>query len=650
MAQTKMSHNVEYDELVSEMEEAPSFASSIPVPNVQEMVRNNPLQVPQRYVRSREELDKVSHMPHLSSKVPFIDLALLSRGNKEELLKLDLACKEWGFFQIVNHGVQKELLQKMKDAASEFFELPAEEKKKYAMDSSDIQGYGQAYVVSEEQTLDWSDALMLVTYPTRYRKLQFWPKTPEGFKEIIEAYASEVRRVSQELLSLLSVIMGMQKHVLLELHQESLQALRVNYYPPCSTPEQVLGLSPHSDANTITLLMQDDDITGLEIRHQGGWVPVTPISDALVVNVGDVIEEAPTLAPSIPLENVQEMVRNDPFHVPIGYVTSQEELEKANYMPHLSSEIPVIDLALLSNGNKEELLKFDVACKEWGFFQIVNHGVQTELMQKMKDAASEFFNLPIEEKNKYAMVSSETKGYGKGCVVSGEQTLDWSDSLILITYPTQYRKLQFWPKTPEGFMEIIEAYASEVRRVGEELLSSMSVIMGMRKHVLFGLHKESYQVLRLNYYPPCSTPEQVQGLSPHSDTSSITLLMQDDDVTGLEIRHQGGWVPVNPIPDALVVNVGDVTEIWSNGKYKSVEHRAMTNKNKERISYGLFLCPQHDVEVEPLDHMIDSHNPKLFQKVRYGDYLRQSLKRKLEGKTHLNEAKLKESDLRNQDD
>ncbi|KAG4936663.1 hypothetical protein JHK85_051582 [Glycine max] len=335
------------------------------------------------------------------------------------------------------------------------------------------------------------------------------------------------------------------------------------------------------------------------------------------------MEEAPTLAPSIPLENVQEMVRNDPFHVPIGYVTSQEELEKANYMPHLSSEIPVIDLALLSNGNKEELLKFDVACKEWGFFQIVNHGVQTELMQKMKDAASEFFNLPIEEKNKYAMVSSETQGYGKGCVVSGEQTLDW---------------------------EIIEAYASEVRRVGEELLSSMSVIMGMRKHVLFGLHKESYQVLRLNYYPPCSTPEQVQGLSPHSDTSSITLLMQDDDVTGLEIRHQGGWVPVNPIPDALVVNVGDVTEIWSNGKYKSVEHRAMTNKNKERISYGLFLCPQHDVEVEPLDHMIDSHNPKLFQKVRYGDYLRQSLKRKLEGKTHLNEAKLKESDLRNQDD
>ncbi|TKY65998.1 Codeine O-demethylase [Spatholobus suberectus] len=218
---------------------------------------------------------------------------------------------------------------------------------------------------------------------------------------------------------------------------------------------------------------------------------------------------------------------------------------------------------------------------------------------------------------------------------------------MLITYPTRYRKLQFWPKTPEGFKEILEAYASEVKRVGEELLSSLSVIIGMHKHVFLGLHKESLQVLCVNYYPPCNTPEQVLGLSPHSDTSTITLLMQDDDVTGLEIRHQGGWVPVTLISDALVVNVGDATEIWSNGKYKSVEHRAVTNKNKRRISYALFLCPQDDVEVEPLDHMIDAQNPKLYHKVRHGDYLRQSLKRKLEGKTHINVVRMEDSDMRN---
>lgn len=100
-----------------------------------------------------------------------------------------------------------------------------------------------------------------------------------------------------------------------------------------------------------------------------------------------------------------------------------------------------------------------------------------------------------------------------------------------------------------------------MKRVGDELLSSLSVIMGLEKHVLVGLHKEVLQGLRVNYYPPCNTPEEVLGLSPHSDSSTITLLMQDDDVPGLEIRHEGNWVPVTPIPNALVVNVGDVIEV-----------------------------------------------------------------------------------------
>jgi len=90
--------------------------------------------------------------------------------------------------QIVNHGVQKEILQNMKDAADKFFKLPIEEKEKYAMLSNDVHGYGHAYVVSEEQTLDWTDTLFLLIYPTRFRKLQFWPKTPQGFKYICIFY------------------------------------------------------------------------------------------------------------------------------------------------------------------------------------------------------------------------------------------------------------------------------------------------------------------------------------------------------------------------------------------------------------------------------------------------------------------------------
>ncbi|KAJ1402619.1 Oxoglutarate/iron-dependent dioxygenase [Sesbania bispinosa] len=354
------------------------------------------------------------------------------------------------------------------------------------------------------------------------------------------------------------------------------------------------------------------------------------------------MEEAPTFAPCVPVPNVQEMVRKNPFEVPKRYVRGEEEVEKSNYMPHLSSEIPIIDFTLLSNGNKEELLKLDIALKEWGFFQIVNHGVPRELMQRMKDITAGFFELPIEEKEIWKMPPDDIQGYGHTSVVSEEQILDWCDQLILLVYPTRFRKLQLWPETPEGFKDIIEAYSSEIKRVGVELISSLSVIMGLEKHDFLGLHKEILQGLRVNYYPPCNTPEQVIGLTTHSDASTISVVMQDDDITGLEIRYKGSWVPVTPIPDALVVNVGDVMEIWSNGKYKSIEHRAMTNKSKRRTSHVAFLFPRDDAEIGPFDHMIDAQNPKLYQNVKYGDYLRFTLNRKLEGKTQTEAAKLKE--------
>ena len=94
-----------------------------------------------------------------------------------------------------------------------------------------------------------------------------------------------------------------------------------------------------------------------------------------------------------------------------------------------------------------------------------------------------------------------------------------------------------------------------------ELLQSFSLIMGMDKDALLGLHKQLVQAYRVNYYPACAKPDQVLGISPHSDASTISILMQEDDVCGLQIQHNKEWVPVNPIPNALIVNVGDVIEV-----------------------------------------------------------------------------------------
>ncbi|KAK1354694.1 ACC oxidase [Heracleum sosnowskyi] len=133
------------------------------------------------------------------------------------------------------------------------------------------------------------------------------------------------------------------------------------------------------------------------------------------------------------------------------------------------------------------------------------------------------------------------------------------------------------------------------------------------------------------------------GSSQHSGTSSITILLQDDGVDGLQINHNGGWVPVKPIPNSLVVNIGDVMEIWRNGKYKSIKHKAVTSGTKERISLATFVCPQMEVDIEPLKQMLDTpEQGRLYKKVNYGEYLMNSLGRKLEGKEYIADNASKE--------
>lgn len=85
-------------------DDVPSYAQSLPVPNVQEMVTKDPLQVPERYLRNIQDMLKsADDLSHLSSEIPTFDFSLLSEGNQEELMKLDLACKDWGFFQVIKN-------------------------------------------------------------------------------------------------------------------------------------------------------------------------------------------------------------------------------------------------------------------------------------------------------------------------------------------------------------------------------------------------------------------------------------------------------------------------------------------------------------------------------------------------------------------
>lgn len=75
---------------------------------------------------------------------------------------------------------------------------------------------------------------------------------------------------------------------------------------------------------------------------------------------------------------------------------------------------------------------------------------------------------------------------------------------------------------------------------------------------LFG---EGMQTMRMNYYPPCPEPEKVIGLSPHSDGVGLTILLQLNQMEGLQIKKDGMWIPISPLPNAFIVNIGDILEV-----------------------------------------------------------------------------------------
>ncbi|XP_037431797.1 gibberellin 2-beta-dioxygenase 6-like [Triticum dicoccoides] len=102
--------------------------------------------------------------------------------------------------------------------------------------------------------------------------------------------------------------------------------------------------------------------------------------------------------------------------------------------------------------------------------------------------------------------------------------------------------------------------------------------------------------LRLNRYPPCPFVPHTFGMVPHTDSDFLTVLCQDQ-VGGLELMRDSHWVAVKPRADALIVNVGDLFQAWSNNRYKSVEHRVVANSKAERFSVAYFMCPSWDSPV-----------------------------------------------------
>lgn len=182
--------------------EVVNFGRSLIVPSVQELAKEPIEKIPPRYVRDDQESPVVSDANSFSM-IPVIDLQNLLTGKfmDSELEKLHLACKEWGFFQVVNHGVSALLLEDLRRGIIGFFEVPFEEKKKLWQQPDNHEGFGQLFVVSEAQKLDWSDMFFITTLPTTLRKLELFEKLPPNLRETLNTYCLEVKELAMILLS-----------------------------------------------------------------------------------------------------------------------------------------------------------------------------------------------------------------------------------------------------------------------------------------------------------------------------------------------------------------------------------------------------------------------------------------------------------------
>ncbi|PKU75881.1 Gibberellin 2-beta-dioxygenase 8 [Dendrobium catenatum] len=257
-------------------------------------------------------------------------------------------------------------------------------------------------------------------------------------------------------------------------------------------------------------------------------------------------------------------------------------------------ELPLIDLWRLECGDEEGrkacIAEIGKASSEWGFFQVVNHGINTQLLQAIKEEQRRLFHSPFEKKVK-SKVFNESYRWGNPTATSLDQ-FSWSEAfhvpLSKLGEDDGCFEEEF--KTLRVVMQKVAEAMTELARI---LAGVLAENLGCPATCFLENCSESTCFLRLNRYPPCPFFPAAFGLMPHTDSDFLTILHQDQ-VGGLQLMKDSKWVSVKPNPDALIVNIGDLFQAWSNDVYKSVEHKVMANGKVERYSMAYFLCPSYE--------------------------------------------------------
>ena len=298
-----------------------------------------------------------------------------------------------------------------------------------------------------------------------------------------------------------------------------------------------------------------------------------------------------------------------------------------------TAALPVIDMAGVAARDDAAMQRvaaeIAAACTTTGFFYVANHGMPEPVIERAVAAAKTFFAMPDAVKRKANAV--DHRGYiGMGDAFMKNATRsDWKESYVVglelsaddpdVVAGDALRGPNVWPRDLPAFRDALSAYFAAMAKCGADLLSAFAISLGQRPDFFVDKYTKPLQRMNVIHYPqhPGDAPEDQFGGAAHTDYGCVTLLWQDDS-GGLEIQtRDGAWIGATPVPGTLIINVGDLLERWSGGRYVSNLHRVTNRSGRDRYSIATFFDPDYRAVVDPASFGTPgAHGP-----VQAGDYI-----------------------------
>ncbi|WOH12736.1 hypothetical protein DCAR_0832246 [Daucus carota subsp. sativus] len=341
---------------------------------------------------------------------------------------------------------------------------------------------------------------------------------------------------------------------------------------------------------------------------------------------------------------VKGLVESGVQKIPSIFVHPPDAFDKNSNHKCKEFSIPVVDLGCLDKdpmSHQEIVDKVRCASETFGFFQVVNHGIPVTVLEEMLHGVHRFFEQDTEVKKQfYTRDLSRKVVYNSNFDLFTGRAANWRDSLSCSMAPSPPLE-----ELPEPCRDIQIAFSEQVMKLGITLFGLLSKALGLDINHLEDMECAKGLELFCHCYPPCPQPELTLGTTKHTDFHFLTVLLQDQ-IGGLQILYQDHWIDVPPLPGTLIVNIGDLLQLLTNDRFKSVEHRVVAKKIGPRVSVACFfstgLMPSPIPKLYgPIKQLVSEDNPPKYRETTAQEYLSYSYSKGLDGESRLLHFRLK---------